>query len=84
MSGLLMAKSMKNNVNDEGEWLFGLHAVQSVLKTSGSKIKELRVQKGRDDQRLKKIINLSELQDIPVVWVLRSDLDALSLSLIHI
>ena len=38
MSGLLMAKSMKNNVNDEGEWLFGLHAVQSVLKTSGSKI----------------------------------------------
>ena len=78
MSGLLMAISMKKNVNDEGEWLFGFHSVQSVLKTSGSKIKELRVQKGRDDQRLKKIINLSELQDIPVVWVLRSDLDKLS------
>jgi 23S rRNA (guanosine2251-2'-O)-methyltransferase len=48
------------------------------LKTSGSKIKELRVQKGRDDQRFKKIINLAELQDISIFWVTRSDLDELS------
>ena len=60
------------------EWMFGLHAVFSVLKTSGSKIQELRVQKGRDDQRLKKIINLAELQNIPVNWVLRSDLDSIT------
>ena len=60
------------------EWLFGLHAVQAVLKTSGSKIQELRVQKGRDDQRLKKILNLAEQQSVPVTWVLRSDLDALA------
>lgn len=70
---------MIENKNDSGrDWLFGLHAVYSVLKTSGSKIKELRVQKGRDDQRLKKIIHLAQLQEIPLVWVLRSDLDELS------
>jgi 23S rRNA (guanosine2251-2'-O)-methyltransferase len=73
-----MTKGTKEKCSHECEWLFGLHAVQSVLKTSGSKIQELKVQKGRDDQRLRKIINLAELQDISVTWVLRSDLDALS------
>ena len=68
----------KNDSDSDSDWLFGLHTVYSVLKTSGSKIKELRVQKGRDDQRFKKIINLAQLQDIPLVWVLRSDLDILT------
>ena len=68
----------KNDSDSDSDWLFGLHTVYSVLKTSGSKIKELRVQKGRDDQRFKKIINLAKLQDIPLVWVLRSDLDMLT------
>ena len=68
----------KNDSDSDSDWLFGLHTVYSVLKTSGSKIKELRVQKGRDDQRFKKIINLAQLQDIPLVWVLRSDLDMLT------
>lgn len=67
-----------SNTNVASEWLFGIHSVQAVLKTSGSKIQELRVQKGRDDQRLKKILNLAEQQSIPVTWVLRSDLDALA------
>ena len=74
---LLMSKKEKKAVPG-CEWLFGLHAVQAVLKTSGSKIQELRVQKGRDDQRLKKILNMAEGQSIPVTWVLRSDLDVLA------
>ena len=69
---------IKNKNDVRYSWLFGLHAVYPVLKTSGSKIKELRVQKGRDDQRFKKIINLAELQDISIFWVTRSDLDELS------
>ncbi|MDX2462972.1 MAG: 23S rRNA (guanosine(2251)-2'-O)-methyltransferase RlmB [Porticoccus sp.] len=73
-----MTKKGTKEVGHGCEWLFGLHAVQAVLKTSGSKIQELRVQKGRDDQRLKKILNLAEQQSIPVNWVLRSDLDALA------
>lgn len=64
--------------NNDCEWLFGLHAVQAILKTSASKVQEIRVQKGRDDQRLKKILNLAEQQEIPVTWVLRSDLDSLA------
>ena len=73
-----MTKKGTEEVGHGCEWLFGLHAVQAVLKTSGSKIQELRVQKGRDDQRLKKILNLAEQQSVPVTWVLRSDLDALA------
>lgn len=73
-----MARKETVKANSNSEWLFGLHAVQAVLKTSGSKIRELRVQKGRDDQRLKKILSLAEQQSIPVSWVLRSDLDALA------
>ncbi|HEB27054.1 MAG TPA: 23S rRNA (guanosine(2251)-2'-O)-methyltransferase RlmB [Porticoccus sp.] len=64
--------------NNDCEWLFGLHAVHAILKTSASKVQEIRVQKGRDDQRLKKILNLAEQQEIPVTWVLRSDLDSLA------
>ena len=73
-----MSKKETTKVSSDCEWLFGLHAVQAVLKTSGSKVQELRVQKGRDDQRLKKILNMAESQSIPVTWVLRSDLDALA------
>ena len=60
------------------EWVFGLHAVLALLKTSASKIQELRLQKGRDDQRFKKIQSLAERQDVPMTWVLRSDLDVLA------
>jgi 23S rRNA (guanosine2251-2'-O)-methyltransferase len=73
-----MTNKETQKVSHGCEWLFGIHAVQSVLKTSGSKIQELRVQKGRDDQRLKKILNLAEQQSVLVTWVLRSDLDTLT------
>jgi len=73
-----MSKKEVKKIDSGCEWLFGLHAVQAVLKTSGSKVQELRVQKGRDDQRLKKILSLAEGQAIPVTWVLRSDLDDLA------
>jgi len=73
-----MSKKEVKKIGSGCEWLFGLHAVQAVLKTSGSKVQELRVQKGRDDQRLKKILSLAESQSIPITWVLRSDLDDLA------
>lgn len=73
-----MVKKEENKTDVGCEWLFGIHAVQAILKTSPGKIDEIRVQKGRDDQRLKKLISLAEQQDIPVTWVLRSDLDALA------
>lgn len=68
----------KTDNNNDCEWLFGLHTVQAILKTSASKVQEIRVQKGREDQRLKKILYLAEQQEIPVTWVLRSDLDSLA------
>lgn len=70
-------QNSQSSSSSDCDWLFGLHAVQSVLKTSGSKVQELRVQKGRDDQRLRKLLDLAEQQLIPITWVLRSDLDAL-------
>lgn len=72
-------KQKKSNpASQNGEqWVFGVHAVQSILKTSASKIRELRLQKGRDDQRFKKIQALADRLEVPTTWVLRSDLDAL-------
>ncbi|MCB1668013.1 MAG: 23S rRNA (guanosine(2251)-2'-O)-methyltransferase RlmB [Porticoccaceae bacterium] len=60
------------------QWVFGVHAVQAMLKTSAGKIQELRLQKGRDDQRFKKIQSMAEQQGVPTSWVLRSDLDTLA------
>ena len=60
------------------QWVFGLHAVQAMLKTNPGNIEELRLQKGRDDQRFKKVQALAEKQGLPVSWVLRSDIDALA------
>ncbi len=60
------------------QWVFGLHAVGSLLKTSPDRIIELRLQKGRSDQRFRKLVDQAEKLSVPTNWVLRSDLDAIA------
>lgn len=60
------------------QWVFGLHSVQAILKTSADKVRELKVMKGREDQRLQKVLNLAELNGIPVSRASRTELDALA------
>lgn len=57
------------------EWQYGLHAVQALLKTSPDRVLELRLQRGRDDERIKKIIQMAERHGAPLVWVNRKEMD---------
>lgn len=59
------------------EWLFGLHTVQALLKTEAKRIRELRLLRGREDQRLMKIRMLADNLGIPRRWASRAELDAL-------
>ena len=59
------------------QWVYGLHAVQALLKTDAERVKELRLQRGRKDQRQQKIQALADREDIPWLWATRKELDAL-------
>lgn len=50
------------------DWIFGIHAVQSVLKTSPQRVQELRMTRARQDARLQKLVNLAEQHGITVQW----------------
>lgn len=60
------------------EWLFGMHTVLTLLQTEPDRVLELRLQRGRDDERTRKVQQRAERLDIPVTWVNRSDLDRLT------
>ncbi|GLS25252.1 23S rRNA (guanosine(2251)-2'-O)-methyltransferase RlmB [Marinibactrum halimedae] len=59
------------------DYVFGLHAVQTLLKTAPHRVVELRVLKDRKDQRLQKIINAANNANIPIQGLHRSALDKL-------
>ncbi len=57
------------------DFIFGLHAVQTVLKSAPHRILELQLLKGRADQRMQKILATAEQQQIPLRYLSRSSLD---------
>ncbi len=59
------------------EYVFGLHAVQSLLKTAPQRVLELQVLKGRQDMRLQKLVTAAERQGIPLRPLTRAQLDKL-------
>lgn len=59
------------------EWVYGLHTVHALLKTEPDRVQELRLQRGRRDQRINRIRALAELQGLTIVVVARDELDAL-------
>lgn len=59
------------------EFVFGLHAVQTLLKTAPHRIHELYLLKDRQDARLQKVINAAKQQGIPCQWFARQKLDQL-------
>ena len=60
------------------EWVYGLHSVLAVLKTEAQRVRELRILRGRQDQRLGKIRSLAEQHGIPVTAVSREELDTVA------
>ncbi|WP_308364134.1 MULTISPECIES: 23S rRNA (guanosine(2251)-2'-O)-methyltransferase RlmB [unclassified Microbulbifer] len=57
------------------EIIYGLHAVQALLKGSPQQVQELLLLRGRKDQRLQKILKQAEQNDIPLRFVDRRTLD---------
>lgn len=59
------------------EWVFGLHSVQALLKSSPERVLELYCLQGRADQRLGKVLKLAQGQGISVQSMARAKLDAM-------
>ncbi|WP_086930341.1 23S rRNA (guanosine(2251)-2'-O)-methyltransferase RlmB [Agarilytica rhodophyticola] len=59
------------------EQVFGIHAVQSLLKTSAHRLKELYIYRGRRDQKVQKILDAVAAINGVVKYVEKKDLDAL-------
>lgn len=60
----------------KNEWVYGLHAVQSLLKSAPQRVNSLWVLRGRNDQRLQKILQMAHSSQIAVVFKTRQELDA--------
>jgi 23S rRNA (guanosine2251-2'-O)-methyltransferase len=57
------------------ENIFGLHSVQALLKSAPQRVLEIFMVQGRNDQRLTKILNLSQSNNISCKIVDRKKLD---------
>ena len=57
------------------EWLYGLHAMQSVLEKEPERVMEVLVLKGRNDERLTNIVNQVRRFGISVQFCQRKALD---------
>ncbi len=58
-----------------GDHVFGLHAVEAVLRRSPGRVRRLWVQQGRGDARLQAVLDLAAAAGIVVVPASRSELD---------
>ncbi|MBT0587756.1 23S rRNA (guanosine(2251)-2'-O)-methyltransferase RlmB [Alteromonas oceanisediminis] len=57
------------------DWLYGIHALESALANEPERVLELFVLKGRDDERLHKLINLARKHRISIQFCPRKTLD---------
>lgn len=59
----------------KSEYIFGLHSVQALLKSAPQRVLEVFMVQGRNDQRLTKILHLSQSNEISCKIVDRKKLD---------
>ncbi|MEZ5567051.1 MAG: 23S rRNA (guanosine(2251)-2'-O)-methyltransferase RlmB [Halioglobus sp.] len=57
--------------------VYGIHAVESLLRENASAVGSLWLQRGRGDQRRVALASLARTQDVAVTWVTRAELDKL-------
>jgi 23S rRNA (guanosine2251-2'-O)-methyltransferase len=62
----------------ECEWVYGVHAVMGLLKTDAGRVREIRLQRHRRDQRLEKVRHLADQQGVAWQWAERDELDRLA------
>lgn len=61
----------------DSEYIYGLHAVQSLLKSAPQRVRSLMLLKGRQDLRLQKIVQLAQHNQIGIEHAARTKLDDL-------
>lgn len=57
------------------QYIYGIHAVDSLVRTRPKTVQRLWVQSGRDDRRITALVELAQNQGVPVAREPRSDLD---------
>ena len=57
------------------DWIYGIHAVHTMLKSAPQRVSELHVQRGRLDDRLQKIHKLAEQHGVALQWATVKQLD---------
>lgn len=63
--------------HSEHDTVFGIHAVESLIKKDADDIVALKVAHGRDDKRLARLMDYAGRQGISVEYVPRKELDSL-------
>lgn len=57
------------------DWVYGLHAVEGMLRKNPERIEALLLQRGRKDRRLQAVLTLAEKADVGVQMLDRRELD---------
>jgi len=57
------------------QYIYGIHAVDSLLRNNPKSIQRLWVQQGREDKRINSVVELAQNQGVPIAREPRKDLD---------
>ncbi len=57
------------------QYIFGIHAVDSLLRTRPRTVQRLWIQSGREDKRIRTLVELAQNQGVPVAREPKKDLD---------
>lgn len=59
------------------QYIYGIHAVDALLRTNPRSVQHLWLQQGREDKRIGSLLALAQNQGVPVARQSRKDLDSL-------
>ena len=65
------------------EYIFGIHAATTTLTRDSKRVKGMWVQKGRNDGRMQKLLDLAAQQGIRMQWGSRKELDDMAEGGVH-
>lgn len=57
------------------QYIYGIHAVDSLLRTNPKSVQRLWIQQGREDRRISALLELAQNQGVPTAREPRKDLD---------
>ncbi|MCV6609641.1 MAG: 23S rRNA (guanosine(2251)-2'-O)-methyltransferase RlmB [Amphritea sp.] len=65
------------------EYIFGIHAATTTLNRDSKRVKGMWIQKGRNDNRMQKLLDLAAQQGIRMQWTSRKELDDMAEGGVH-